>query len=428
MRHDQTARDLASLASENSLFVNAAREKLGLLLKALRPLAARYDVVVANPPYMSGANMNRWVAEWVKKAYPNSKRDICTCFIERGGSLVEEQGYIGMITASSWMFISSFEDFRRKLLSSCSICSMIQQSTHGYAGVTVPTTMFVLADGQMGIIGSYIRLEDFDRPQLQEAKALEALANPECGWFYRRDTNVFEAIPGMPIVYWANKGIGNAFKNGTALRDIGEPRVGLQTGENARFVRQWWEVSLGREWFDCPSIEESVTSRKRWFPYNKGGEYRKWYGNNDCVVNWENDGIEIRNFKDDSGKQLSRPQNTQCYFQPSITWSKISSGSIAFRYKPVGHIFDVAGTSIFAKADDLVYLHGACNSSVILQIASMLSPTLNFEVGQIATYPIVFDEERNGKVTDIVDEERVLSKEDWDAIETSWDFGRHPLA
>ena len=274
---------------------------------------------------------------------------------------------------------------------------------------------------------AFFRLVDMGGENEKREGYLEALANPDCGWFYRRNANVFAAIPGLPIVYWASNGVGNAFENGLPIRNIGEPRVGLQTGENARFVRQWWEVSLDREWFDCSSIEESISSRKRWFPYNKGGEYRKWYGNNDCVVNWEQDGFEIRNFKDSSGKLLSRPQNTQFFFQPSITWSKISSGSIAFRYKPAGHVFDVAGTSIFAETDDLAYLHGACNSSVIMQIASMLSPTLNFEVGQIATYPIVSDDAHRTKVIDLVGEERKLSQSDWDASEVSWDFKRHPL-
>ena len=393
----------------------------------LRPLSCRYDVVVANPPYMGSSNMNGWVSKWVKKNYPIAKSDLCTCFFNRAQRLAEADGYISMITASSWMFISSFEKFRKQLLSEGSICSMIQQSTHGYAGVTVPTTMFTYACHRLGVIGSYIRLEDFDRPQWQEPRALEALADPDCGWFYRADAIDFAGIPGMPIVYWATRSVLEAFKNGVPVSSIGQPRVGLQTGDNAKFVRQWWEVSLTQERFDCPSIGESVKSGAKWFPYNKGGEYRKWYGNNDCVVNWENDGREIKGYKDDHGKLLSRPQNTQCYFKPCITWSKISSGSIAFRYKPAGHVFDVAGTSIFAGGRELEYLQGACNSSVILQIAGMLSPTLNFEVGQIATYPILLDERRESNVCALVSEERSLSKSDWDTFELSWDFKRHPL-
>ena len=272
-----------------------------------------------------------------------------------------------------------------------------------------------------------MRLSDFVGADQQAPRALEALANPDCGWFYRCSARMYDDIPGIPIVYWACKAIASAFKKGVPVSSIGQPRQGLATGENARFVRQWWEVSLNRERFDCPSTEESAKSRLKWFPYNKGGEYRKWYGNNDCVVNWENGGYEIRNFVDATGRQLSRPQNTSCYFKPCITWSKISSGSIAFRYKPEGHVFDVAGTSIFAEHEQLAYLHGACNSSVILKIASMLSPTLNFEVGQIAAYPIIIDEGKKEIVENLVDENRLLSKADWDTFESSWDYVRHPL-
>ena len=256
---------------------------------------------------------------------------------------------------------------------------------------------------------------------LLRARVLEALANPDCGWFYRCDASKFEVVPGSPIAYWASKSVINAFKKGVPVSAIGQPRQGLATGENARFVRQWWEVSLSREWFECSSVEESIRSRKKWFPYNKGGEYRKWYGNNEWVINWKNDGEDVRAF---SGSVIRNPQ---CYFKPSITWSKISSGSIAFRYKPRGHVFDVAGTSIFADETQLKYLHGVCNSSVILQIAGMLSPTLNFEVGQIATYPIIFDSDKENGVCSLVAECREISKDDWDSFELSWDYQRHPL-
>lgn len=256
---------------------------------------------------------------------------------------------------------------------------------------------------------------------LQTPRALEALADPDCGWFYRRNSEAFAAIPGTPIVYWVSNAITAAFRKGIPVSEIGQPRQGLATGENARFVRQWWEVSLNREWFECSSIEESVCSGKKWFPYNKGGEYRKWYGNNEWVINWKNDGEDVRAF---SGSVIRNPQ---CYFKPSITWSKISSGSIAFRYKPKGHVFDVAGTSIFASEEELKYLHGVCNSAVILKIAKMLSPTLNFEVGQIATYPVIRDDSSFDEVVSLVEELRLRSRQDWDSFEESWNFGRHPL-
>ncbi|WP_417759225.1 BREX-1 system adenine-specific DNA-methyltransferase PglX, partial [Slackia isoflavoniconvertens] len=424
------ARDLASLADETTIFGGSAAEKLERLRAELEPLSRRYDAVVANPPYMGSSSLGKWMGSWVKKHYPEAYRDLCTSFIDRGFGMSADDGCSAMVTMQSWMFLGSFEKLRGKILRKHSISSMAHLGTRAFGaigGEVVSTTATVFSNAKTEVKGSYFRLVDMGSEEEKQAGLLEALANPDCGWFYRCSERRYNDIPGTPIVYWASKAITSAFKKGLPISSIGQPRQGLATGENARFVRQWWEVSLDREWFDCPSIEESVKSGLKWFPYNKGGEYRKWYGNNDCVVNWENNGYEIRNYVDAAGRQLSRPQNTSCYFKPCITWSKISSGSIAFRYKPAGHVFDVAGTSIFANSERLSYLQGACNSSAILKIANMLSPTLNFEVGQIAVYPIVFSENRHSNVNTIVEECRLLSRSDWDSVEVSWDFSHHPL-
>ena len=371
--------------------------------------------------------MNGWLSGWTKKRYKEVCKDLCTCFIKRGFSLSDDRGYEALITSDTCMYISSFEKMRKEVIERTSIvCFIDTRGTNAHPDVFDANAGWVLWNHPgANIKGSYFKL-NHPIPEKSQ-RLLEALANPDCGWFYRCSARMYDSIPGTPIVYWASKAIASAFKKGLPVSSIGQPRQGLATGENARFVRQWWEVSLDREWFDCPSIEESAKSGLKWFPYNKGGEYRKWYGNNDCVVNWKNDGYEIRNFVDAAGRQLSRPQNTSYYFKPCTTWSKISSGSIAFRYKPAGHVFDVAGTSIFANSDRLSYLQGACNSSVILKIANMLSPTLNFEVGQIAAYPIVFSENRYSDVNTIVEECRSLSRSDWDSAEVSWDFKHHPL-
>lgn len=415
-------REAVGLAGDGGLFGSSSRERLQRALDTCDVLSRRHDCVVANPPYMGSSSFGPFMSKWVKKNYPDVKSDLCTCFIERGFSFARDRGYEAMITASSWMFISSFEALRKRIVSDKKICSLIQQSTHGYAGVTVPTCMFVIESGDTrSKVGSYIRLFDFDRPKLQQPKALEAIENPGCGWFYRRDAETFKQIPGTPIAYWASDALLDAFANAKQLNEVGKPRQGLATGENARFVREWWEVDDQKSSYSCCSMEESVSSACKWFPYNKGGDFRKWYGNNECVINWENDGNSVREY---SGSVIRNPD---CYFRPSITWSKISSGSIAFRFKPAGHVFDVAGTSVFSDAASLKYLQGACNSSVIMRVASMLSPTLNFEVGQIATYPIIQNEDLEPSVNATVDSCRELSKTDWDSFETSWDFKRHPL-
>ena len=415
---DDIAGDLASLASTSSLFAASAIEKLEQLQAELLPLAERYDVVVANPPYMGGSNMNKWISTWVKDNYANAKRDLCTCFIDRGFSLASNSGHISMITASSWMFISSFEEFRKSLLRRSSITSMIQQSTHGYAGVTVPTTMFVLAEGAQDVTGTYIRLEDFDRPQWQEPRALEALANPDCGWLYRANASGFDAIPGSPIAYWASSAMLKAFNNGKTLDSVSTLKQGMKTANNETFLRLWQEVSFSRTGCrNAGSIDKYDGSI--WVPYLKGGDFRKWYGNYDYVVYWKDNGETLKAFK----RAVLR--NIQFSFRASISWSVISSGRLALRTTPKGFMFDGTGSSIFEGSVPLEYIQGFLNSSVGEACASVMSPTLTFEVGQLARYPLLVEEEN--VVVEAVSSCVHLSKIDYDSFETSWAFERHPL-
>ena len=420
--------DMGALKAElmhslsGDLFVAKAQDSVKEAHDTCEALSRRFDVVVANPPYMGSSSFNPFVAKWIKKHYPDSCRDLFSAFIERISRFSDEHGEVGIMCPFVWMFIGSYEKLRNYIIDEKTLTSLIQLEYSGFAGATVPICTFTFHNRHIaGYEGSYVRLSDFVGAANQAPKALEAIQNPDCGWFHRADASTFHDIPGSPIAYWASEAVHEAFKNGDQLQYVGKPRQGLATGENAQFVRCWWEPSHSNEKFDCASIEDSVASRCRWFPYNKGGDYRKWYGNNEYVIDWELDGQRIRQFK---GSVIRNP-NT--YFLPSITWSKISSGSIAFRYKPAGHIYDVAGTSIFASAEELEYLQGAVNSSVISKIAQMLSPTLNFEVGQIATYPIIKSEELSNQVYSLVRTLRQNSKTDYDSQETSWDFKRSPL-
>lgn len=417
-------REAIGLTGDGGLFGSSSRERLQRALSTCETLARRHDCVVANPPYMGSSSFGPFMSKWVKRSYPDVKSDLCTCFIERGFSLTKDRGYAAMITMQSWMFLGSFEKMRSALIEGKSILSMLHLGPRAFdaiGGEVVNVTADVVYNGRAACEGAYVRLVDINGSEAKRQKALEAIQNPDCGWFYRRDAETFKQIPGTPIAYWASDALLDAFANAKQLNEYGKPRQGLATGENARFVREWWEVDDQKSSYSCCSLEESVSSACKWFPYNKGGDFRKWYGNNECVINWENDGNSVREF---SGSVIRNPD---CYFRPSITWSKISSGSIAFRFKPAGHVFDVAGTSVFSDAELLKYLQGACNSSVIMRVASMLSPTLNFEVGQIATYPIIQNEELEPSVDATVDSCRELSKEDWDSFEISWDFKRHPL-
>lgn len=418
----------AAASCSNDLFAATAKTKLESAVAICEKLSRRFICVVANPPYMGSSSFNPFMSKWVKKNYPDVKSDLFSSFVVRMFSLAKDHGECGVMSPFVWMFIGSYEKLRNEIIDNRTLTSLIQLEYSGFAGATVPICTYTFHNSFVkGYKGGYVRLSDFVGAAVQAPKALEAIRNPDCGWFYRRDADTFKQIPGTPIAYWASDALLDAFGNAKQLSEYGKPRQGLATGENARFVREWWEVDDCKSVYSCGSIQESIESACKWFPYNKGGDFRKWYGNNSSVVNWENDGQEIRNYKDQNGRLLSRPQNTNCFFSPSITWSKISSGSIAFRFKPAGHIFDVAGTSVFSDEESLKYLQGACNSSVIMRVASMLSPTLNFEVGQIVTYPIIQNEEQEPLVNDMVDSCRELSKTDWDSFETSWDFKHNPL-
>ena len=416
------ARDLASLAGETTIFGGFAAGKLKRLQTELEPLSRRYDVVVANPPYMGSSNMNGWVSKWVKSNYPKAKSDLCTCFFERGQVLAGTIGYISMITASSWMFISSFERFRKSLLSHGSICSMIQQSTHGYAGVTVPTTMFVYACNRSGVVGSYIRLEDFDRPQWQEPRALEALANPDCGWFYRADASGFETIPGSPIAYWASEAAVAAFAANLPLLNFGKPRHGMSTGNNDACLRQWFEIDYDQICFSATDLMSFDLSGLRYAPYNKGGEARKWYGNDDYVIAFDRSNREV--MKTNNGYRSS---SSNFFFHESLNWSDVTSGDITVRHSPNGFVFDGRGASLFCRAEYLYAIHSFLNSSVASSLLALLNSSVTYNIDNIASLPFSEAIAKENSLSTIVVNCIFSAKADWDSFENSWNFRRHPL-
>ena len=414
--------NLASLAGDESLFAATATEKLERLQAELQPLAERYDVVVANPPYMGGSNMNKWISAWVKNNYANAKRDLCTCFVDRGFGLANDRGHISMITASSWMFISSFEEFRKSLLRRSSITSMIQQSTHGYAGVTVPTTMFVLAEGAQDVTGTYIRLEDFDRPQWQEPRALEALANPNCGWAYLRDANGFNKIPGSPIAYWSEESAVSAFSENEALVNFGTPKHGMSTGNNDVCLRQWFEVEVSKIDFSSPSLQKFDLSGNRYAPYNKGGEARKWYGNDDYVIAFDSKCREkMQQFNG------YRSSSSDFFFRESLNWSDVTSGTISVRYSPDGFVFDGRGASLFCEPERRNAIQAFLNSTVASALLAILNSSVTYNIDNIASLPYSLRIEESDGLSSIVDECVTIAKRDWNCFETSWNFDRHPL-
>ena len=396
----------------------SALDELLPLVKCAELLAQKYDVVVTNPPYMGGAGMNARLAEYVKSTYPNTKSDMSTVFMEKTVKMCSRTGYMSMINIPVWMFLTSYEKLRESLIAQNTFTNMVHFG-RGVFGSDFGTTAFVIAKAHInGYKGTYCRLFEkqgaVDSVETKEKWFLEGM-----GRFVANQSN-FSIIPGSPVAYWVSSAFLRAFETGVLLGKIADAKQGVATADNNRFLRFWNEVSINKVSFHTRSHEEAAIAREKWFPYNKGGDFRKWYGNNEFVVNWEHDGAELKQFK---GSVLRNPSY---YFKECFSWSLISSSVAAFRYKPVGQIFDVAGMSCFASEKQLNYLLALCNTKVVMKVLEVIAPTINYQCGDIANIPVIQDGDTD-KICEVTQENISISKTDWDAYETSWDFKRNPL-
>ncbi|SNU02230.1 Methyltransferase domain-containing protein [Ruaniaceae bacterium KH17] len=428
---------LERIDAENDIIYSGTVERARKLIRQAEILSNVYAVVVANPPYMGSKQMNVLLSQFMKDEYPNSKSDLFAGFIERCTNLAGLRGAVAMITMQSWMFLSSYEKLRASLLTKQRITSMLHLGARAFdsiGGEVVSSAAFVLANVPSGARssanmypGTFIRLVDGTSEAEKVAAlgtALESTAK-DSGFHLASDAD-FTAIPGSPIVYWLSEKMRSSFSIGKPLSEVARLRQGLATADNNRFLRQWWEVAATRTKFSCTSREEAATSRARWFPYNKGGEFRKWYGNQEHVVNWENDGNEIRTFGIESGgRPRSRAQNTDTYFSPSVSWSDISSGEAAFRRYPPGFIHDSTGHSGFGDPTMLDQISLLLNSKFVMEIMKVVAPTLHFHIGYVGLVPVA--EEIGELSTDTVGRLIETAKDDWDCFETSWSFERNPL-
>ncbi|HHY70215.1 MAG TPA: BREX-1 system adenine-specific DNA-methyltransferase PglX, partial [Thermoanaerobacterales bacterium] len=398
-------------------------EKLPPMIKQAKIMSGKYDVVVTNPPYMGRRNMNADLKKYVGSNYSDVKTDLFSVFIERNYEYAKEYGHLAFMSPFVWMFITTYEKLRKKIIESKAITSLIQLEYSGFDGATVPICTFTLRNSNTGETGEYIRLSDFRGAENQPIKTLEAIQNSDVDYRYTAPAFEFCKIPGSPIAYWASDKAKDIFYNNKKIGDIAQPKVGLQTGNNNRYLRIWTEVSFKNIGLGYGDSEQGAKSKLKWFPYNKGGEFRKWYGNNEFVVNWENDGAEIRNF---SGAVI---RNQKYYFKESITWSFVSSSKFGVRYSPKGFIFDVAGSSVFPRKEDIYYLTAFMCSKLAFEFLKMQNPTLNFQVGNIKNLPIV--KTNDTKIRELIDklakQNISISKTDWDSFETSWDFKKHPI-
>jgi len=404
------------------------------IMKALRQadyLSRKYHVVIANPPYMGSKGMNPKLASWVKENYPDSKSDLFAMFIERNLNLVIPHGMVSMITMQSWMFLSSFERLRMKMIRNSSILSMAHLGARAFdsiGGEVVSTTSFVLKkQGQTSHVGEYLRLIEGNSESAKISMYLEAVHNPDCGWFYRANAADFEKIPGSPIAYWASEHMLNGFSNGVELSKIAKPRQGLATSDNNRFLRLWFEVNHNNIGFSIPEICDKNKYRYKWFPCSKGGSFRRWYGNQDFVINWENDGKELKEYASILYKNFTRTiKNISYYFQEGLTWSTISSSKFSLRYLPRGHIFETKGAvCFFNNYDSLIFTLGLMNTKVVHKILGIISPTLDYHEGPIGRVPVV--PVSNHNINSIVEKNTAQTKQDWDSYETSWNFSTLPL-
>ncbi len=414
------------ISGEMNLFdsfgIEATQQRLQELVAVGEVLAQKYEVVVTNPPYRGVADVDVKLADYIKTNYPDSKNDLFAVFMEVCHKMNVKNGYQAMITQHAWMFLSSFEKLRAKIqkLDIVDMAHLGARAFEEIAGEVVQTTSFILANKHVdGYKGTYCRLVE---PTTQQGKE-EMFLSQENRYIACSDN--FAKIPGAPVAYWVSENVIKTFEY-DKIGDVAKPRQGLATGCNDIFLRYWDEVDCNKINFAAISIKNAVESAKKWFPYNKGGDYRKWYGNNEFIVNWEHDGNLIRNFKNEQGKLRSRPQNTDYYFKKSFSWSLITSGGISFRYKPNGFIFDVAGMSCFTDKN-LEYFLALCNTPVVDAYMKIIAPTINYQAGDIAKIPVIFKQECNEQVTALVKDNISFSKSDWDAFETSWDFTKHPL-
>lgn len=410
---------LAVLSGEDGdLFADATLAKLKNMHQLCSELTRTFDTVIANPPYMGSSNMGPWLAKWTAKRHPDAKRDLCTCFLERGFTLANEAGYSAMVTMESWMFLSSFERFRSRVLREKAITGLVYMN-HMVMRIAFNTCAAVFYNAFSCVSGAFTKVE---------YKALDANGSPVefpvLGQkVYRRSAKDFKSIPGTPIAYWASEAMCKVFSKGKALAAFSDARQGSATGDNDRFMRYVWEIPRSRFGLGVNSISEAHSSSYKWFPYDKGGSYRKWFGNNEFVLAFDKDNYESLKAM---GNHLP---SRKYYFHPGVTWSALSSGNISVRYSEAGHLFDAKGSKCFVKNGliiSLEFVMATLNSSVASTLLGFLAPTLDFNAGIISLFPII-ETGRRQEVTQLARSCVSISRQDWDSLEVSWDFKRHSL-
>jgi len=415
---------LESNLNTSDVFLNLNLSQIKTAINQLLFLSKKYHCIVDNPPYMGGGAMNKELADFVKKNYPDSKADLMACFMEAGLAGLHSKGFLGMINQHSWMFLSSYEKLREKLIIETFFDTLLHLGPRTFpeiGGEVVQNASFTFWNTKSEEKGKYVRLVDVGSSELKRTKTLEAIQDPSCGWFYTANQKDFEKIPGSPIGYWLSKRFLNKF-SGNLVKDFCDARTGMSTSDNKRFLRIWHEVETKKSCIDNSS------RNLKWFPTQRGGGYRKWYGLNTDLINWRNDGEELKEYAAFLYTSFTRTiKNISYYFRNGISWSYITSGKLSVRQFPIGHIILNAGPACFFNSPMYQnYIQGILNSKITTEYLSILAPTLNFDSGPISKIPVK-SIETNFRINDIVSDNIDLSKVEWDSRETSWDFKQNEL-
>lgn len=426
LRRFVAAEDTAGQISMDSVGVEDTAEQLNRLVDIGETMARKYWVTITNPPYAAISNLSPKVNDFVKANYPDSKVDLFAVFIERCGLMTRVSGYQAMITQHAWMFLASYENLRDKLLNK-ELINLAHLGPHAFNeinGEVVQTSSFVFCNDFFSNYNStFVQLVGGKN---EAAKAAMFISGEHR---FNKTNEQLREIQGTPYTaYWASDVVLSAFKKSHLVGDVSEPRVGMATANNDRFIRLWFEVNRNKFGINISSRKEAVESRKKWFPFAKGGEQRKWYGNNDTVVNWENDGFEIQNFKDEkTGRIRSHNYNLDYIFSSALTWTVIGTEKTSFRFCPVGFLYSNSGYGLFCNNEKTkYYLLGFMNSKIAASLLKILSPSMGFESGYLRKLPLIESDSLDSIV------ERVKhcidgSNAEWDSFEISWDFKKHPL-
>jgi len=416
--------DIEAIDLGDQLFLRETHFKVLRVLEQAEALTQRYHVVAENPPYMN--KYNEQLKRFIEDNFKDYKADLFAAFVIRSKQLTCPGGLLGFMTPFVWMFISSYEKLRSNLLRKSTLTSLVQLEYSGFDGATVPICCFTLENRHKASYrGGFVRLTDFRGAKNQGPKTLEAIKNPSCGWFFRASATDFAKVPGSPIAFWISDKLRAAFLLSRTLKDVARPNQALVTGNTDRYVRRWQEVAHSNTAFGMQSREAAKASGKKWFPYNKGGEFRNWYGNNEHLVNWKDDGHELRTTVHPSGNRIWAHNFVLEYiFKRAIVWSKITSATPCYRLSDDGFLYDDASGVCHVNEGLEYFLQGFLASKVSLSMTKLINPTLNIQPGNLEILPLIT---KSSEIESVVKGLMAFSRTDWDIFETSWDFRDPPL-